>query len=88
MSRGQQVREEIKLIRAALAQQGDSLRKQPRQAVWMIHRSNGKSYRLTYQPSPLNTWSLHPPDHEASQLLGLIDRALNHKLDQPSLPTS
>lgn len=77
MSRGQRVLQEINLIRSALGQQGYRLQKQPRQAVWVIHLSDGKSYRLTYQPDPINAWSLHPPDSEASQLLGIIERALN-----------
>lgn len=76
MSRGHCIRQEIHLIRSALAQQGDRLRKQPLQAVWVIHLHNGKSYHLTYQPAPISAWSLHPPDREASYLLGVIDRAL------------
>lgn len=77
MSQGQKVLVEIKLIRAALAEQGNRLQKLPRQAVWIIHHTSGSSYRLTYQPAPLSAWSLHPPSFEASQLLGDIDRALN-----------
>ena len=77
MSQGQRVMTEIKLIRAALAEQGDRLQKLPRQAVWIIHRANGQSYRLTFQPAPLGEWAVHPPDSEASQLLEVIDRALN-----------
>jgi len=81
MSRGQRVAQEISLIRSALAQQGDRLQKLPRQAVWVIHLSNGKSYRLTYQPIPVSAWALHPPDNDASWLLGTIDRALNNQAD-------
>ncbi len=77
MSQGQRIIEQIKLIRSALIQQGDRIQKLPRQAVWLIHH-NGKSYRLTYQPAPIAAWSLHPPDSNASQLLGIIDRALNN----------
>jgi len=54
MSRGQRVAQEISLIRSALAQQGDRLQKQPKQAVWVIHLHSGKSYRLTYQPIPVS----------------------------------
>ena len=80
MSRGQQVAQEINLIRNALAQQGDRLQKQPKQAVWIIYLHSGKSYRLAYQPAPINAWSLHPPDSDASRLLGVIDRALNSQI--------
>jgi hypothetical protein len=68
---------DIKRIRAALGQQGDRLQKLPRQAVWIVHRKSGKSYRLTYLPIPLNAWALHPTDREASELLEKIDRALS-----------
>lgn len=80
MSQGQRVIEEIKLIRSALAQQGDRIQKLPRQAVWIIRHASGKSYHLTYQPAPIAAWSLHPPDKEASQLLGMIDRALTQPI--------
>lgn len=76
MSRGQRVLQEINQIRSALRQQNYRIHKYPKQAVWAIKHTNGASYRLTYQPAPINAWSLHPPDKEASQLLGLIDRAL------------
>ena len=76
MSRGQRILQEIRLIRAAFAQQGYRMQKQPKQAVWVI-RLKDKSYRLTYQPTPISAWSLHPPDSEASRLLGMIDRTLN-----------
>ncbi|NEP19808.1 MAG: hypothetical protein F6J97_23465 [Leptolyngbya sp. SIO4C1] len=77
MSRGQKVAAEIELIRAALAEEGDRLQKLPKQATWIIHRHNGKPYRLTYQPAPISAWALHPPDSEASYLLGVIDRVLH-----------
>ena len=73
VSRGQQIIADIKLIRAAVTEQGDRLQKLPRQPVWVIHRPNGKSYRLTYQPAPLSGWAIHPPDSDASYLLGVID---------------
>ena len=78
MNQGQRVMADIKLIRSALVEQGDRLQKLPRQAIWMIHRRNGKTYRLAFQPAPLGSRSLHPTDSEASQLLSMIDRALNH----------
>lgn len=77
MSQGRQILADIKLIRAAITEQGDRLQKLPRQAVWVIHRPSGKSYRLTYQPAPLSGWAIHPPDSDASYLLGVIDRALH-----------
>lgn len=80
MSQGQQVIEKIKLIRSALVQQGDRIHKLPHQAVWVIRHTNGKSYRLTYQPAPIAAWSIHPPDKEASELLGMIDRALTQPI--------
>jgi hypothetical protein len=87
VSQGQKVIAEIKLIRAALAEEALAkpgqiayqMQKLPRQAVWVIHQSNDKSYRLTYQPAPLNAWSLYPPDSESFQLLDLIDQALRHQ---------
>lgn len=79
MSRGQRIAQEVSLIRSALAEHGYRLQKQPRQAVWVIHFTNDKSYKLTYQPSPINAWSLHPPDRNASHLLGIIDRTLNNQ---------
>ena len=87
MNQGQRVMADIKLIRLALAEQALAkpvrstyrLQKLPRQAVWMIYRRNGKTYRLAFQPAPLSAWSMHPPDSEASQLLGVIDRALNRQ---------
>ena len=77
MSQGRQILADIKLIRAAITEQGDRLQKLPRQAVWVIHRPSGKSYRLIYQPAPLSGWAIHPPDSDASHLLGVIDRALH-----------
>jgi hypothetical protein len=73
---------EIALIRAALAQQGDRLQKLPRQAVWLVHRGNGKDYRLTYQPTPINAWTLFPTDREAADLLGLIEETLKPQPNQ------
>ena len=78
MNQGQRVIAEIKLIRSALKQQSDRIQKLPRQAVWVIYHHSGKSYRLTYQPVPISAWSLHPPDNNASRLLGVIDQALNN----------
>ena len=70
---------DIKRIRAALAEPGQGsyrLQKLPRQAVWLIHCRNSKTYRLTFQPAPINAWTLHPPEREASELLGKIEQAL------------
>lgn len=77
MSQGQCVMAEIKKIRAALSETGDRLQKLPRKAVWVIHRVNHKSYRLTYQLTPLMGWAISPSDSDAAQLLGIIDRALH-----------
>lgn len=79
MSQGQRIAQDIILIRSALLEQGYRLQKQPRQAVWVIHLTDGTTYRLTYQPAPISAWSLHPPDRNASHLLGLIDRALTRR---------
>lgn len=76
MNRGQRIAAEINCIRVAMKKQGYRIQKQPKQAVWVIYLNNGKSYRLTYQPAPINAWSLHPPDREASRLLGMIQRVL------------
>jgi hypothetical protein len=70
---------DIKRIRAVLAMPGQGsyrLQKLPRQAVWLVHCRNSKAYRLTFQPAPINAWTLHPPDREASELLGKIEQAL------------
>ena len=71
---------DIKRIRVALAKPGQGsyrLQKRPRQAVWLVYGRGGKTYRLTFQPAPINAWTLHPPDREASELLGKIERALS-----------
>ncbi len=84
MSQGQRVMADIKRIRAALAEPGQGsyrLQKLPRQAVWLVHSRGGKTYRLTFQPAPINAWALHPPDREASELLGKIERALSPSVD-------
>lgn len=70
---------DIKCIRTALAGLGQGsyrLQKLPRQAVWLVHCRKSKTYRLTFQPAPINAWTLHPPDREASKLLGKIEQAL------------
>ena len=80
MSQGQKVMADIKRIRAALAkpEQGSyRLQKLPRQAVWLVHGRNSQVYRLTFQPAPFTAWTLHPPDREASELLGKIEQALS-----------
>lgn len=79
MSQGHQIMADIKRIRAALATPGQGsyrLQKLPRQAVWLVYGRSGKTYRLTFQPAPINAWTLHPPDREASELLGKIEQAL------------
>lgn len=84
MSQGQRVMADIKRIRAALAEPGQGsyrLQKLPRQAIWLVHSRGGKTYRLTFQPAPINAWTLHPPDREASELLGKIERALGPSVD-------
>ena len=86
MSQGQHVMAEIKKIRAALTEVGDRLQKLPRKAVWIIHRANHKSYRLTYQFTPLSGWAISPSDSDASHLLGIIDRALSRPGTAPLIP--
>lgn len=79
MSQEHRIMADIKRIRAALAMPGQGsyrLQKLPRQAVWLVHCRNSKTYRLTFQPAPINAWTLHPPDREASELLGKIEQAL------------
>lgn len=79
MSQGHRTMADIKRIRAALARPGQGLyrlQKLPRQAVWLLHCRNSKAYRLTFQPAPINAWTLHPPDREASELLGKIEQTL------------
>ncbi len=79
MSQGHRIMADIKRIRAALAEPGQGsyrLQKLPRQAVWLVHCRNNKAYRLTFQTAPINAWTLHPPDREASELLGKIEQAL------------
>jgi hypothetical protein len=79
MSQRYRIMADIKRIRAALATPGQGsyrMQKLPRQAVWLVHCRNSKAYRLTFQPAPINAWTLHPPDREASELLGKIEQAL------------
>ena len=79
MSQGHRIMADIKRIRAALATPGQGsyrLQKLPRQAVWLVHCRNRKTYRLTFQPAPINAWTLHPPDRADSELLGKIEQAL------------
>jgi len=79
VSQGHRIMMDIKRIRAALATPGQGsyrLQKLPRQAVWLVHGRSGKTYRLTFQPAPINAWTLHPPDREAAELLGKIEQAL------------
>jgi hypothetical protein len=79
VSQGHRIMMDIKRIRAALATPGQCsycVQKLPRQAVWLVHGRSGKTYRLTFQPAPINAWTLHPPDREAAELLGKIEQAL------------
>jgi len=82
ISVGQQVAQEVAAIRAALAARGYAMRKQPRRAVWTIQVSPDKAYQLTYQPSPIDSWVLHPQERSATrrQLLRVIQSTfqLNH----------
>ncbi len=79
MNQGHRVMADIRRIRAALAKPGQGsyrLQKLPRQAVWLVHGRSGKAYRLTFQPAPINAWTLHPRVREAAELLGKIEQAL------------
>ncbi|MBD2069803.1 hypothetical protein H6F93_20185 [Leptolyngbya sp. FACHB-671] len=81
-----QIVQKITLIRTALKQHGYLLRKQPRQAVWIIQVSQAKRYRLTYQPSPIAAWFLHPVggDRNRQEVLNIIQNTLNqHSIDIP-----
>lgn len=79
MSQGEKVMADIQDIRAALTKYGNRLNKVPRKPVWIIHRPDNTSYRLTYQLEPLGGWAISPIDAEASKILNIIDRTLNHQ---------
>lgn len=58
---------EIAAIKAALHKRGYRLRKQPKQPVWKVIITPDHFYTLTYQPSPVSTWILHPQDNERNR---------------------
>jgi hypothetical protein len=55
---------DIAAIRAALHQRGYQLRKQPKQPVWKVIITPDRFYTLTYQPTPISAWVLHPQDND------------------------
>jgi hypothetical protein len=59
----------------------ESVRKQPKQAAWAVYVTNDKFYLLTYQPTPISAWVLHPQDNDASRntLSNIIQRASNKR---------
>jgi hypothetical protein len=84
---GRRIAQEIEVIRTALKRRGYRIRKQPKQAAWAVYVTDDKFYLLTFQPSPISAWVLHPQDNDASHttLCNLIQRALTF---QPAANTS
>ncbi len=84
---GRRIAQDIEIIRTALKRRGYRIRKQPKQAAWAVYVTDDKFYLLTFQPSPVSAWVLHPQDNDAScaTLSNLIQRALTF---QPAGNTS
>jgi hypothetical protein len=59
----------------------ESVRKQPKQAAWAVYVTDDKFYLLTFQPTPISAWVLHPQDNDASgdTLSNIIQRALTQQ---------
>lgn len=77
---GREIAEQITVIRSVLQTNGYRIRKQPRQAVWLVYDSQNRCYRLTYQPLPMRAWVLHPLDEQAQMLSQLIQDAVTQFL--------
>jgi hypothetical protein len=69
---------DIAAIKAALHQRGYRLRKRPKQPVWKVIITPDHFYTLTYQPTPISTWVLHPQDNDIRRqtLETIIQQAL------------
>lgn len=69
---------DIAAIRAALKKRGYRLRKQPKQAVWKVIVTPDQFYLLTYQPTPISAWVLHPQNNDAERqtIENIIQRAI------------
>jgi hypothetical protein len=59
----------------------ESVRKQPKQAAWAVYVTDDKFYLLTFQPTPISAWVLHPQDNDASgdTISNIIQRALTQQ---------
>jgi lambda repressor-like predicted transcriptional regulator len=57
------VAKDIAAIKAALHKRGYRLRKQPKQPVWKVIITPDYFYTLTYQPTPISAWVLHPQNN-------------------------
>jgi hypothetical protein len=55
---------DIAAIKAAFRKRGYRLRKQPKQPVWKVIITPDHFYKLTYQPTPISAWVLHPPNND------------------------
>lgn len=77
---GREIAEQITVIRSVLQTNGYRIRKQPRQAVWLVYDSQNRCYRLTYQPIPMRAWVLHPLDEQAQTLSQIIQDAVTQFL--------
>jgi hypothetical protein len=77
----QRVATDIAAIKAALHQRGYRLRKQPRQPVWKIILTPDYFYKLTYQPTPISAWVLHPQNNDTrcQTLENIIQRTLKNQ---------
>ncbi len=72
------VASDVAAIRAALHQRGYRLRKQPKQPVWKVILTPDRFYTLTYQPTPISAWVLHPQDNDTRRqaIETIIQRAI------------
>lgn len=85
------VAQEIAAIRAALQQRAFCIRKQPKQPTWRITPPSSLNcrgetgpdlcYLLTYQPSPVSSWVLHPQKDDAlrESILAIVQHALQQQ---------
>ena len=55
---------DIAAIKAALHKRGYRQRIQPKQPVWKVIITPEIFYTLTYQPTPISAWVLHPQDND------------------------
>jgi hypothetical protein len=55
---------DIAAIKAGLHKRGYRLRKKPKQPVWKVIITPDHFYKLTYQPTPVSAWVLHPQNND------------------------